>query len=160
MIFTTIFKKIRSALLSPIPVDDNGMDNLCCLKIKNPKFIFITPSHQFPLGGTLPIQRRVQLINYSRKQIVILLKMIMTVSFRYEGSPVSSLTGLDPERVIYIGSFSKILSQALRMGYLVLPSHLIEKCRRENGFRSTYTFFKFSLSLLNLLPKVIWNGIL
>lgn len=68
---------------------------------KNPKFIFTTPSHQFPLGGALPIQRRVQLINYSRKTNCYLIEDDYDNEFRYEGSPVSSLQGLDPERVIY-----------------------------------------------------------
>lgn len=96
----TIFKN-SGALLSPIPVDDNGMDTSLLPANKNPKFIFITPSHQFPLGGTLPIQRRVQLINYSRKTNCYLIEDDYDSEFRYEGSPVSSLQGLDPERVIY-----------------------------------------------------------
>ncbi|MGG2091792.1 PLP-dependent aminotransferase family protein [Bacillus sp. S13(2024)] len=134
----TIFKT-SGALLYPIPVDDNGMDTSLLPLNKNPKFIFITPSHQFPLGGTLPIQRRVQLINYSRKINCYLVEDDYDSEFRYEGSPVSSLQGLDPERVLYIGSFSKILSPALRMGYLVLPSHLIEKCRRLKWFSDLHT---------------------
>ena len=96
----TIFKN-SGAFLYPIPVDDNGMDTSLLPVNKNPKFIFITPSHQFPLGGTLPIQRRVQLINYSRKTNCYLIEDDYDSEFRYEGSPVSSLQGLDPERVIY-----------------------------------------------------------
>ncbi|EEK81162.1 Transcriptional regulator, GntR [Bacillus cereus ATCC 4342] len=133
-----IFKN-SGAFLYPIPVDNNGMDTSLLPVNKNPKFIFITPSHQFPLGGTLPIQRRVQLINYSRKTNCYLIEDDYDSEFRYEGSPVSSLQGLDPERVIYIGSFSKILSPALRMGYLVLPSHLIEKCRKVKWFSDLHT---------------------
>ncbi len=151
----TIFKN-SGAFLSPIPVDDNGMNTSLLPANKNPKFIFITPSHQFPLGGTLPIQRRVQLVNYSRKTNCYLIEDDYDSEFRYEGSPVSSLQGLDPERVIYIGSFSKILSPSLRMGYLVLPSHLIEKCRRIKWFSDLHTP---SLNQL-ILAKFIAEGYL
>ncbi|PDZ13041.1 MULTISPECIES: PLP-dependent aminotransferase family protein [Bacillus] len=134
----TIFKN-SGASLYPIRVDDNGMDTSLLPTNKKPKFIFTTPSHQFPLGGVLPIQRRVQLINYSRKTDCYLIEDDYDSEFRYEGSSVSSLQGLDPERVIYIGSFSKILSPALRLGYLVLPSHLIEKCRQVKWFSDLHT---------------------
>ncbi|MGE7864657.1 PLP-dependent aminotransferase family protein [Bacillus mobilis] len=134
----TIFKN-SGASLHPIPVDDNGMDTSLLPANKNPKFIFTTPSHQFPLGGALPIQRRVQLINYARNTNCYLIEDDYDSEFRYEGSPVSSLQGLDPERVIYVGSFSKILSPALRMGYLVLPSQLIEKCRSVKWFSDLHT---------------------
>nr|MDH3075591.1 PLP-dependent aminotransferase family protein [Bacillus velezensis] len=134
----TIFKTPGSSLY-PIPVDEYGMKSSLLPLNKSPKFVFITPSHQFPLGGTLPIQRRIQLINYSRKTNCYLVEDDYDSEFRYEGPPVSSLQGLDPERVLYIGSFSKILSPALRMGYLILPSHLIEKCRRLKWFSDLHT---------------------
>jgi len=134
----TIFKT-SGALLYPIPVDEYGMKT-SLLPLNNiPRFIFVTPSHQFPLGGTLPIQRRIQLINYSRKTNCYLVEDDYDSEFRYEGPPVSSLQGLEPERVLYIGSFSKILSPALRMGYLILPSHLIEKCRSLKWFSDLHT---------------------
>ncbi|WP_406654073.1 PLP-dependent aminotransferase family protein [Bacillus cereus] len=148
----TIFKN-SGAFLSPIPVDDNGMNTSLLPANKNPKFIFITPSHQFPLGGTLPIQRRVQLVNYSRKTNCYLIEDDYDSEFRYEGSPVSSLQGLDPERVIYIGSFSKILSPSLRMGYLVLPSHLVEKCRRVKWFSDLHTPSLNQLILANFIAE-------
>lgn len=134
----TIFKD-SGALLYPVSVDEYGMKTSLLPINQNPKFVFITPSHQFPLGGTLPIQRRIQLINYSRKTNCYLVEDDYDSEFRYEGPPVSSLQGLEPERVLYIGSFSKILSPALRMGYLVLPSHLIEKCRKLKWFSDLHT---------------------
>lgn len=134
----TIFKTTDS-ILYPIPVDEYGMKTSLLPVNKNPKLVFITPSHQFPLGGTLPIQRRIQLINYSRKTNCYLVEDDYDSEFRYEGPPVSSLQGLDPEHVLYIGSFSKILSPALRMGYLILPSHLIEKCRKLKWFSDLHT---------------------
>lgn len=129
----TIFKE-AGAILHPIPVDENGMKTSLLPFPAAPKFVFVTPSHQFPLGGTLPIQRRIQLIHYSRKVDSYLVEDDYDSEFRYDGPPISSLQGLDPERVIYIGSFSKILSPALRIGYVLLPANLIEKCRKLKWF--------------------------
>lgn len=134
----TIFKTPGSSLY-PIPVDEYGMKTSLLPLNKKPTFVFITPSHQFPLGGTLPIQRRIQLIHYARKTNCYLVEDDYDSEFRYEGPPISSLQGLEPERVIYIGSFSKILSPALRMGYLILPPHLIEKCRKLKWFSDLHT---------------------
>lgn len=134
----TIFKDSGSTLY-PIPVDDYGIKTTLLPLHLRPKFAFVTPSHQYPLGGVLPIQRRIQLINYSRETNCYLVEDDYDSEFRYEGPPVSSLQGLEPERVLYIGSFSKILSPALRMGYVILPSHLIENCRKLKWFADLHT---------------------
>ena len=134
----TIFKT-TGAQLYPIAVDKYGMKTSLLPLNNNPRFVFVTPSHQFPLGGTLPIQSRIQLINYSRKTNGYIVEDDYDSEFRYEGPPVSSLQRLEPERVLYIGSFSKILSPALRMGYLILPSHLIKKFRNLKWFSDLHT---------------------
>ncbi|MFF5996904.1 PLP-dependent aminotransferase family protein [Lysinibacillus sp. KU-BSD001] len=134
----TIFTTTGSALY-PIPVDEYGMKTSLLPVHTNPKFVFVTPSHQFPLGGTLPIQRRIQLIEYSRQMNCYVVEDDYDSEFRYEGSPVSSLQGLEPDRVLYVGSFSKILSPALRIGYLILPLHLVEKCRKLKWFSDLHT---------------------
>ncbi|KOP80983.1 GntR family transcriptional regulator [Lysinibacillus sp. FJAT-14745] len=134
----TIFKS-SGASIYPIPVDEDGMKTVLIPESLHPKFVFLTPSHQFPLGGTLPIQRRIQLINFARRNNCFLVEDDYDSEFRYEGPPVSSLQGLDPERVLYIGSFSKILSPALRIGYIVLPTHLIEKCRQLKWFTDLHS---------------------
>lgn len=125
----TILKNSGAAIY-PIPVDESGMKTSLLPDHVNPKLVFLTPSHQFPLGSTLSIQRRIQLIEYARKKHCFLIEDDYDSEFRYEGPPVNSLQGLDSERVLYIGSFSKILSPALRIGYIVLPTGLIEKCRQ------------------------------
>ena len=127
------------ALIHPIPVDRSGMETAFLPKHKHPSFVYVTPSHQFPLGGILPIQRRIQLINYARQTGCYLIEDDYDSEFRYEGSPVSSLQGLEPEQVVYIGSFSKILSPALRIGYVILPPQLIDKCRRLKWFADLHT---------------------
>jgi GntR family transcriptional regulator / MocR family aminotransferase len=113
----------------PVPVDEHGIQTDLLPLTKRPRCIFVTPSHQFPQGGILPIQRRLQLIQFARATDCYLVEDDYDSEFRYVGSPISSLQGLCPARVIYIGTFSKILSPALRLGYLILPPELIERSR-------------------------------
>ena len=120
----------QGASIRFVPVDEHGLQTALLPQASMPKFVFVTPSHQYPLGGALPIQRRIQLIHYARMHDCYLVEDDYDSEFRYEGPPVSSLQGLEPDRVLYIGSFSKILSPALRMGYLILPMPLVESCRR------------------------------
>jgi GntR family transcriptional regulator/MocR family aminotransferase len=124
----TIFAAV-GATLCPIPVDELGMQTELLPSDNHSRFVFVTPSHQFPLGGTLPIQRRIQLIQFARKSHCYIVEDDYDSEFRHGGPPVSSLQGLFPERVIYVGSFSQTLSPALRLGYLVLPDALVERYR-------------------------------
>lgn len=125
----TIFS-YGGATIIPVPVDDKGIQPEFLSEDTPPKFIFVLPSHQFPLGGTLTIQRRIQLIEYARKFNCYIVEDDYDSEFTYEGTPVHSVQGLDPERVLYVGTFSKILSPALRIGYVVLPEPLIEECKK------------------------------
>jgi GntR family transcriptional regulator / MocR family aminotransferase len=134
----TIFTS-TGAILKPVPVDEQGIRTDLLLYDIEPKFIFVTPSHQFPLGSILPIQRRVQLIQYARAKNCFIVEDDYDSEFRYDGEPISSLQGLDPERVIYVGTFSKNLSPSLRLGYLVLPETLIEQCRKLKWFHDLHT---------------------
>ncbi|TGA98922.1 PLP-dependent aminotransferase family protein [Sporolactobacillus shoreae] len=123
----------------PVPVDENGIIPECLPKEEGTGFVFVIPSHQFPMGGILSIQRRVQLIQYARELNNYIVEDDYDSEFTYEGAPVPSIQGLDPERVIYVGTFSKILSPALRMGFVVLPTHLIETFRRLKWFHDRHT---------------------
>ncbi len=124
-----IFLAAGAALL-PTPVDDLGIKTDLLPAGKCPDFVYVTPSHQFPLGGVLPIQRRIQLIQYAREANCYVVEDDYDSEFRYSGTPVSSLQELAPERVIYVGTMSKCLSPALRLGYAVLPVQLVEEARQ------------------------------
>jgi GntR family transcriptional regulator/MocR family aminotransferase len=86
--------------------------------------IYVTPSHQFPLGGILPAQRRAALVRQARKYEQYIIEDDYDSEFRYSGAPIAPLYSLDPERVIYVGTFSKTLFPALRIGYIILPHQL------------------------------------
>lgn len=117
------------ATLRPVPVDDNGLRTDLIPPACNPKIFFVTPSHQSPLGEILPIQRRIQLIRKAQAAGSYIVEDDYDSEFRYTGQPISSLQGLSPDRVIYVGTFSKVLSPALRVGYLILPPNLVEQFR-------------------------------
>lgn len=90
-----------------------------------PKLIFVTPSHQYPLGAVMSLARRRELIDFARRSGSWIIEDDYDSEFRYSGSPIAALRGLDPTApVIYIGTFSKTLAPGLRVGYLVLPRQL------------------------------------
>ncbi|PQP85888.1 PLP-dependent aminotransferase family protein [Paenibacillus sp. AR247] len=90
-----------------------------------PPSVFVTPSHQFPFGSILSIGRRMELLEYARNTGCYIIEDDYDSEFRYAGMPVHALRELDAERVIYIGTFSKNLFPALRIGYMVLPQDLV-----------------------------------
>src|SRR5438067_7755413 len=88
---------------------------------------FVTPSHQYPLGVTMTLQRRLALLEWARRQDAFILEDDYDSDYRYRGRPLPSLQGLDNAgRVIYMGSFSKTILPSLRLGFLVLPGELVE----------------------------------
>jgi len=121
--------RAQGGTLHPVAVDDQGLMTDELPTDLAPAFVYVTPSHQFPLGGTLPIQRRIALLEYAAQTGAYVIEDDYDSEFRYDGPPLSSLHGLAPERVVYIGTFSKTLSPALRTGYLILPPALIGEGR-------------------------------
>lgn len=113
--------------VSYAPVDSDGIDiDWIEHTAKDTKLIAVTPSHQSPTGVTLSIARRIALLALAKKQNVWVLEDDYDSEYRYVGRPLPSLKSLDIEdRVIYAGTFSKVLFPALRTGYLVVPKSLI-----------------------------------
>lgn len=107
------------------PVDSQGLDPSDFPTDENISCILATPSHQYPLGGSLPISRRIDLIRYARKHNCYIIEDDYDSEYRYDKGPVESLHELDADRVIYLGSFSKVLTPSIRIGYMVLPEELI-----------------------------------
>jgi GntR family transcriptional regulator/MocR family aminotransferase len=109
--------------LVPCPVGEDGVDWPIDTEAKG---IYVTPSHQFPTGVTMPIARRLKLLSWAQGRNAVVLEDDYDSEYRYEGRPVESIQGLDASgRVIYLGTFSKVLFPALRLGYVALPRELV-----------------------------------
>jgi len=113
----------------PGPVDVNGID-LSAAEVERPRLsaVAVTPSRQYPLGITLSLVRRLELLDWAKSEDGLILEDDYDGEFRYQGQPLPAMMSLDTEeRVIYIGSFSKVMFPALRLGYMVLPERIISK---------------------------------
>jgi GntR family transcriptional regulator/MocR family aminotransferase len=113
------------ARVIPVPADDHGLVTDALPPRARPAFLHVAPSHQFPLGCTLPVQRRAQLLGYARSHSSFVIEEDYDGDFRYDSPPVSSLQGLCPARVIYVGTFSMTVFPSLRLGFIVVPPTLI-----------------------------------
>lgn len=129
--------RFAGANIIPIPVDNDG---LCVNKIDNilsengiaatttkNKLIYVTPSHQFPSGVTMSSRRKVELLNWAYQNNAVIVEDDYDSDYRFDGPRISALAGLDTaDRVIYIGTFSKVLFPALRIGYMRVPQSLLQ----------------------------------
>ncbi|TNE67160.1 MAG: PLP-dependent aminotransferase family protein [Alphaproteobacteria bacterium] len=143
----------------PHPLEFTGVDTDGAVVppagIRAPGLMVVSPSRQYPLGQTMPLRRRLEILDWARRTDALVLEDDYDSEFRYAGRPVSSLQGLDGGRhVIYGGSFSKSLYLALRLGYLVLPAHLAERVVR---YRSATDSFP-AIAPQMLLTRFIEEG--
>lgn len=128
--------------ISPVPVGPGGID-LNLLKASNSSIAYVTPSHQLPLGHVMPVANRLALIEWAESGGRFIIEDDYDSELRYLGKPIPSLQGLRPSgNIIYSGTFSKILSPALRLSYMVLPYSLL------GMFRQDYRSYNSSVSLL------------
>ncbi|MBN1647362.1 MAG: PLP-dependent aminotransferase family protein [Spirochaetales bacterium] len=116
-------------------------------------FIYTTPSHQFPLGITMTVQKRSALLEFARKQDCYIVEDDYDSEFRFDGQPLSCMQGLDPDRVIYIGTFSKTLCPAFRIGYLILPNRLVNTGRRQKWFTDLHSPIPNQLVLAEFIRR-------
>jgi GntR family transcriptional regulator / MocR family aminotransferase len=112
----------------PVPVDNDGLDVAEGIKrCRKARAAYVTPSHQFPLGATLSASRRLQLLEWAQNTGSWIVEDDYDSEYRYDSKPIASLQGLDAfSRVIHIGTFSKVLFPSLRLGYIVIPSDLVD----------------------------------
>jgi len=118
---------MAGAHLMPVPVDDEGLNFTEGIRrAGSARAVYITPSHQYPLGVTMSATRRMLLLNWASRKGSWIIEDDYDSEYRFGGRPIPSLQGLDTsERVIYVGTFSKVMFPALRLGYVVLPKDLV-----------------------------------
>jgi GntR family transcriptional regulator / MocR family aminotransferase len=127
----------RQSKTPRVPVDDRGLcvDRLGRL---DAGAVLVTPAHQYPTGSVLAPERRAALLEWAATQRTIIIEDDYDAEYRYDREPIGALQGLAPERVVYAGSASKVLSPALRLGWLVVPPDLVvditrAKLQADNG---------------------------
>jgi GntR family transcriptional regulator / MocR family aminotransferase len=121
--------ELASAVTVPVPLDRDGLLVDAGSRVApHAKLAYVAPSHQFPLGSCMPIDRRLALLAWATRADAWVVEDDYDSEFRYPGQPVPSLQGLDrADRVIYVGTFSKTVFPALRLGYLIVPRDLIDR---------------------------------
>lgn len=124
--------------VDPISLDENGLE-IEMLKRTDAKLVFVTPSHQFPLGIVMPVNRRLQLLNWAYEEPGrYIIEDDYDSEFRYQGKPIPALQGMDTKgRVIYMGTLSKAIAPSIRIGYVVLPPELCRIYHTQTSFLAT-----------------------
>jgi GntR family transcriptional regulator / MocR family aminotransferase len=136
---------VRSEIrLIPVPVDSQGLDvKEGVRRCRDARAAYITPSHQYPLGMTMSASRRMLLLNWAARQSSWIIEDDYDSEYRFSSRPIAAVQGLDVNaRVIYIGTFSKVLFPSLRVGYLIVPKDLIRPFSRA---RENFDLFSSTL---------------
>ncbi|WP_244373967.1 aminotransferase-like domain-containing protein, partial [Streptomyces griseorubiginosus] len=134
----------------PLPLDEDGarVDRL-----GRERAVLLTPAHQFPTGGPLRPERRAAVVDWARARGGVVLEDDYDGEFRYDRRPVGAVQGLDPERVILLGSVSKSLSPAVRLGWMVLPEHCVDGVLAAKGEREAWASVLDQLCLAEFISS-------
>jgi GntR family transcriptional regulator/MocR family aminotransferase len=129
------------AKVVPVPVDEQGLSVSAGMRMcSRPRGMYLTPAHQFPLGMTMSLGRRMEVLKCASRVGAFVIEDDYDSEYRFEGRPVPALQSLDrSSSVILVGSFSKLLFPSLRLGYVVLPPSLVDyflAFRLQTDFRS------------------------
>jgi GntR family transcriptional regulator / MocR family aminotransferase len=143
------------ARIATLDVDEHGLNvDVLNGKHRAVRLVFVTPSHQFPTGATMPLGRRLELLAWARKTGAFIFEDDYDSEFRYTGRPIEALQALDDQgRVIYASTLSKVMFPALRMGYLALPEPLVEPFRAVKGLLDTGSPMLPQLALLDFIRE-------
>ncbi|KSU47663.1 GntR family transcriptional regulator [Exiguobacterium indicum] len=136
--------QFHSYEIETLPIDERGADLSELEKMKS-KLIYVTPSHQSPLGVSMSIQQRQLLIHWANKVKGFIIEDDYDSEFRYTQQPFPALAAIDSSRVVYLGNFSKALLPGIRLSYMVLPHLLVER------YKSNFLKFESTVSLQHQL---------
>jgi GntR family transcriptional regulator / MocR family aminotransferase len=116
------------AKICPVPVDEEGLNpEVGVTGCRRPRLVYVTPAHQYPLGVTMTLRRRLALLENARRTGAMIFEDDYDSEYRYSGRPIPALQGLDRSGlVLFAGSFSAVLFPALRLGYLVVPDSMVD----------------------------------
>ena len=144
---------IANASMITVPVDQHGIDVATIKRISSPvKMVYVTPSHQYPLGVSLEMTRRLELLNWAARNDAWIVEDDYDSEYRYASRPLGALQGMDTHgRVIYIGTFSKVLFPALRVGYMVVPHELVARFARIREGLDIFSPLLYQLVLTDFL---------
>jgi GntR family transcriptional regulator/MocR family aminotransferase len=147
--------RTAGAEIVPVPVDDEGLNVDAGIRLgKNARAIYISPSHQFPLGVTMSAARRMQLLSWAARTGAWIIEDDYDSEYRFGGRPLASLQGMDADdRVIYVGTFSKVMFPALRVGYIVAPKDLIEAFATVRDAFDTFSSTLYQAALADFITE-------
>lgn len=135
----------------PVSVDDDGLD-IAALVISGATTVLTTPAHQSPTGVVLSAARRTALVQWAREGNLVL-EDDYDAEYRYDRAPLGALQGIAPDRVVYVGSTSKTLAPGLRIGWMVLPSHLVGPVTLAKGLADTGSSVMDQIAFAKLLTS-------
>ncbi|MEQ8145961.1 PLP-dependent aminotransferase family protein [Streptomyces sp. OP7] len=137
----------------PLTLDEHGAHTHDLTAHPGVRAALLTPAHQFPTGGSLHPRRRAAAVDWARATGGVVLEDDYDGEFRYDREPVGAVQGLDPQHVVHLGSLSKSLSPALRLGWMVLPDHLVEPVLRAKGEREAWAGVTDQLTLADFIES-------
>ena len=144
---------LRNNGIEPVPVsvDEDGID-VGALAASGADAVLVTPAHQSPTGVVLSAARRTELMDWARTDRLVI-EDDYDAEYRYDRAPVGALQGIAPDRVVYVGSTSKTLAPGLRIGWMVLPAHLVGAVVRAKGLADTGSSVMDQLAFAQLLTS-------
>jgi GntR family transcriptional regulator / MocR family aminotransferase len=142
----------RGLTAVPVPVDSDGLV-VERLPADRTRAVLVTPAHQMPLGAVLPPERRAALLDWAERHDGLVIEDDYDGEYRYDREPVGALQGLAPERVAYLGSASKVLAPALRIGWTVVPSWLEPEVAEARGWDDAGSPLLGQLALADMIER-------
>lgn len=143
--------------IKKVGLDKNGL-RLDLLKQSKAKLVYLTPSHQYPTGTTMPIPNRLELLEWAKEETGLIIEDDYHSELKYNTRPIPSLQGLnDDDRVVFLGTFSKLLSPSIRISYMVLPNHLLPLYQNHFDFKIPRVSLMMQKTLEHFMSEGHWE---